>query len=182
MALAHSTDHPLGSQAIDFNLKGIDDHYHKLESFQEKQCLLIIFMCNHCPYVKAILPRLIELQKDFEDRGFQLVGINSNDSVRYPDDSFEAMQNTAREKGINFIYLHDETQEVAKAYRAVCTPDIYLFDADQKLVYHGRLDDNWEHPELVKEHSLRLAIEEVLSGNEISRKQVPSMGCSIKWK
>ncbi len=182
MALMHSTMAPLGSVAQDFLLFGVDGEKYSLDSFKEKRILVVIFMCNHCPYVKAVVPRLIDLQNKMSDQGGQLVGINSNDASRYPDDSFENMKKTAQEKKINFPYLFDETQETAKTYDAVCTPDIYLYGAERTLLYRGRIDDNWEHPEKVIQRDLEAAIESALQGKEIPKEQIPSMGCSIKWK
>jgi peroxiredoxin len=178
----HSTMTPLGSAAPDFLLPGVDGKEYSLASFREKRVLVIIFMCNHCPYVKAVLPRLIDLQAKVSGQGVQLVGINSNDASRYPDDSFDNMKKIAREKKISFPYLFDETQQTAKAYDAVCTPDIYLYGEERTLLYRGRIDDNWEQSEKVTKRDLQTAIETALFGKEISGEQVPSMGCSIKWK
>ena len=139
-------------------------------------------MCNHCPYVQAIIDRLISLQNDYQGKEVQIIGINSNDAENYPEDSFEAMQSIVKERNINFIYLHDESQEVAQAYQAQCTPDIYVFDKNQKLAYHGRLDDNWQNPNQVQKQDLRNALGLILTGQSITEEQYPSMGCSIKWK
>lgn len=182
MALTHSTMVPLGTRAPAFSLPGTDGKVYSLDSFQDTEVLVIIFMCNHCPYVKAVLQRLIDLQNKFADQSVQLVGINANDAVKYPDDSMESMKKVAKEKGIPFPYLFDETQEVAKAYDAVCTPDIYVFGPERKLLYRGRIDDNWEHPEQVTQHDLEDAINAILDGQPMLEKQIPSMGCSIKWK
>lgn len=182
MALLHSTMVPLGSVARDFSLPGVDGKEYSLDSFSDKRVLVIIFMCNHCPYVKAVLSRLNDLQNQLGDRGAQLVGINSNDAVRYPDDSFDNMKKTAKEKKIPFPYLFDATQETARAYDAVCTPDIYLYGEERTLLYRGRIDDNWEQSEKVTEKDLLAAIESALAGTEISQEQIPSRGCSIKWK
>ncbi len=182
MALLHSTMAPLGSAAQEFSLRGVDGQEYSLDSFRDKCVLVIIFMCNHCPYVKAVLPRLNDLHNQLGGRGMQLVGINSNDAERYPDDSFDNMKKTAREKKISYPYLFDRTQETAKAYDAVCTPDIYLYGEERTLLYRGRIDDNWEQAEKVTQQDLRAAIESALQGKEISNEQIPSMGCSIKWK
>jgi peroxiredoxin len=139
-------------------------------------------MCNHCPYVKAVLQRLIDLQNAFSGRGVQLIGVNSNDATRYPDDSFGNMKTAAQERGISFPYLFDKTQETAKAYGAVCTPDLYVYGEERKLLYRGRIDDNWEHPEQVTRRDLKSALEDILAGRPVPNEQVPSMGCSIKWK
>lgn len=180
MALMHSTMVPLGTPATDFQLPGVDGKKYSLESFSNKSVLVVIFMCNHCPYVKAVLQRLIDLQ--VETVGVQLVGINSNDAERYPDDSLENMQKVTREKGINFPYLFDVSQETAKAYNAVCTPDIYVYGPERKLLYRGRIDDNWEHEGKVTQRNLKEALDCIVAGEEVPGEQIPAMGCSIKWK
>ena len=182
MGLMHSTMVPLGTPAVSFELSGSDSKVYSLESFADKTVLVIIFMCNHCPYVKAVLQRLIDLQKETEYRGVQLVGINSNDAQRYPDDSLENMQIITREKGINFPYLFDYSQQTARAYNAVCTPDIYVYGLERKLIYRGRIDDDWEHEEKVTQRDLKEALDYIIAGKEIPFEQIPSMGCSIKWK
>ena len=173
---------PVGTSAYDFLLDGIDGKTHSLESYSEKEILVIIFMCNHCPYVKAVLKRIIALQNEFIDRGVQFIGINSNDATRYPDDSLENMKIIAKENDFSFPYLIDPSQEVAKSYDAVCTPDLYVYGKNRKLVYRGRIDDNWEDSEKVTQQDLKLALENILSREVITSKQIPSMGCSIKWK
>lgn len=182
MALMHSTMVPLGESTREFSLPGVDGKEYTLKSFKDKGILVIIFMCNHCPYVKAVLSRLSDLQNQMADKGVQLLGINSNDASRYPDDSFDNMKKIALEKKIPFPYLFDSTQEIARAYDAVCTPDIYVYGKDRTLLYRGRIDDNWEHPEKVTRKDLQEAIEAALAGQKISEEQIPSMGCSIKWK
>jgi len=182
MALLHSTTGQLGTLAHDFELSGVDGKTYTLSSFANRRSLVIIFMCNHCPYVKAVLQRLIDLQNAFSGRGVQLIGVNSNDATRYPDDSFGNMKTAAQERGISFPYLFDKTQETAKAYGAVCTPDLYVYGEERKLLYRGRIDDNWEHPEQVTRRDLKSALEDILAGRPVPNEQVPSMGCSIKWK
>ena len=182
MALLHSTMVPLGTAAIDFKLPGIDGAEYSLDTFADSKVLVIIFMCNHCPYVKAVIQRLIDLQEDTLSQGVRLFGINCNDAQKYPDDSFESMQKVAMEWGMNFSYLFDESQTVAKKYDAVCTPDIYVYGKEKKLLYRGRIDDNWENVEQVTQRDLKQAIDCILAGQEVPAKQVPSMGCSIKWK
>jgi peroxiredoxin len=182
MALMHSTMVPLRTSAASFRLPGVDSKIYSLESFSDKNVLVIIFMCNHCPYVKAVLQRLIALQAETEHQGVQLVGINSNDVERYPDDSMENMQKITKEKGINFPYLLDVSQEMAKAYNAVCTPDIYVYGTKRKLLYRGRIDDNWEHEEKVTQQNLKEAVDCIVAGKKVSDKQISSIGCSIKWK
>tara|TARA_Y100000310_G_scaffold342247_1_gene444623 strand:+ start:32204 stop:32779 length:576 start_codon:yes stop_codon:yes gene_type:complete len=171
-----------GEKAIDFNLKGIDGKTHSLNDFKDAKALLIIFICNHCPYVKAKQQMIIDLQEKHKDKGLVVVGINSNESENYPEDNFEGMVETAKEKGFNFIYLHDETQEVAKAYGASCTPDPFLFDAEQNLAYHGRLNNQMEPDQEPTEHDMDEAVQAVLEGKKPKHEFLFSLGCSIKWK
>ena len=182
MALLESTMPPLGTPIHDFSLEGVDSKTHSLRNYSEKEIIVIIFMCNHCPYVKAVLQRIIELQNEFIDRGVQFIGINPNDATRYPDDSLENMKIIARENDFSFPYLIDPSQEVAKSYDAVCTPDLYVYGKNRKLVYRGRIDDNWKDSKKVTQQDLKLALKNILSGEVITNKQIPSMGCSIKWK
>jgi peroxiredoxin len=182
MALLESTMPPLGTPIHDFSLEGVDSKTHSLRNYSEKEIIVIIFMCNHCPYVKAVLKRIIELQNEFIDRGVQFIGINPNDATRYPDDSLENMKISAKENDFSFPYLIDPSQEVAKSYGAVCTPDLYVYGKNRKLVYRGRIDDNWKDSEKVTQQDLKLALKNILSGEVITNKQIPSMGCSIKWK
>ncbi len=182
MALMHSTMVPLGTPAHDFSLPGADGNTHRLADFNDKPVLVIVFMCNHCPYVKAVLDRLIALQNEMRDQGVQLVGINPNDASRYPDDSPESMQALVREKNIPFPYLIDASQDVARRYGAVCTPDIYVYDPERTLKYRGRIDDNWKEPGKVTRRDLKEAIDNLIAGKALSNEQTPSMGCSIKWK
>ena len=169
-----------GDTAPDFTLMGIDDKTHSLNDYNQKG-LLIIFMCNHCPYVKAKIEAIKEIHEKFKDH-ISLVGINSNDSDKYPDDSFESMKNVASEKDIKFDYLIDETQEIAKRYGAVCTPDPFLFDSDKKLVFHGRIDDAMNPDATATEKVMINNIEKFLNGDKIEKDFDPSIGCSIKWK
>jgi peroxiredoxin len=182
MALMHSTMVPLGDSAHEFSLPGVDGKEYTLDCFEDRRILVIIFMCNHCPYVKAVLSRLVDLQNQMGDKGVQLVGINSNDASCYPDDSFDNMKKIVQEMKIPFPYLFDATQKIARAYDAVCTPDIYVYGEERTLIYRGRIDDNWEHPEKVTKRDLKEAVEAALAGDKISEEQIPSMGCSIKWK
>ena len=171
-----------GEKAIDFNLKGIDGKTYSLNNFKDAKALLIIFMCNHCPYVKAKQETIKNLQAKYKDKGLVIIGINSNESENYPEDNFDGMVETAKEKGFNFIYLHDETQEVGKAYGASCTPDPFLFDAEQKLVYHGRLNNAMEPDQKPTEFDMDEAIDAVLEGKKPKHEFLFSIGCSIKWK
>jgi peroxiredoxin len=182
MALLQSTMVPLGESAHDFRLPGADGKEYSLDSFKMCRVLVVIFMCNHCPYVKAVLQRLIDLQNEFPGRAVQLVGINPNDAVRYPDDSVESMRELVQEKNIPFPYLIDETQQVAKAYDAVCTPDIYVYGEDRTLLYRGRIDDNWEKPQAVTRQDMRDAIMNILAYEPVKKEQIHSIGCSIKWR
>jgi peroxiredoxin len=172
----------LGSAIIPFGLKGTDEKIYSPENFNDKEVLVIIFMCNHCPYVKAVAERFARLQDKLGGRGVQLIGINSNDPAVFEDDSFDNMKDFVKEYGLNFPYLVDESQETARAYDAVCTPDIYVFDKSRVLKYRGRLDDNWKDETKVTANDLEKAIHLILEGKEIDFEQVPSMGCSIKWK
>jgi len=171
----------IGSKAPDFDLLSVDGNNYSLNSFKNKQGLIIVFGCNHCPYVIANEDRLIEIQTDFEDK-IQVVEINSNDDLNYPEDSYEEMKIRAQEKGFNFPYIRDDSQEVAKSYGATHTPEIFLFDSKRELVYHGKIDDNWQSPSQVKTKYLRNAIDEMLSVKEISVPETFSIGCTIKWK
>ena len=182
MALMHSAGMPVGKKAPDFSLKGVDGNIWALDSFAEAQLLVVVFTCNHCPYAVACEDRLIAIQRDYESKGVKLVGINPNDSDKYPDDSFEAMKARASEKAFNFAYLVDDSQKVARAYDAACTPDIFVFDAERELVYNGRIDDNWQEPDKVTRRDLRAVLDAALEGRSLEFETVPSMGCSIKWK
>ena len=165
-----------------FSLTGVDDNTYSLNDFSDKKILIVIFSCNHCPYVQAYEDRIIALQNEFEKDGVQIVAINSNDDIKYPDDSFDEMKKRAAARGFNFPYLRDDTQEVAKAFGATHTPQIFLFNNDRKLKYEGKIDDNWQEPGKVKSTYLNDAIIEVLNGKEVSVPETFSIGCTIKWK
>ena len=182
MANTESTMVPLGTPAPDFSLPGTDGKTYSLMNFGDKRILVIIFMCNHCPYVKAALRRLINLQNEYEEKGVRLVGINVNDAKKYPEDSLEKMKELAERKQLPFPYLFDESQESAKAYDAACTPDIFVYGIERTLKYRGRVDDNWQHPDEITRHDLKDAIEALLTDQPVNDDQVSSMGCSIKWK
>jgi peroxiredoxin len=181
MVLLESLNFPMGSPAIDFSLMGADGKEYSLADFEPARVLVIVFMCNHCPYVQAIWDRLVALQDKYQDKGVQFVGINPNFHPDYPEDSIEKMKEYVEQYGMNFPYLQDKTQEVAKDYQAQCTPDIYVFDSDRHLAYHGRLDDNWQNEGQVSRHDLHDALAAILAGEEI-QEQFVSMGCSIKWQ
>lgn len=182
MANTHSTMVPLGTPAPDFSLPGTDGKTYSPSNFGNKNVLVVIFMCNHCPYVKAVLRRLINLQNEYAEKSVQLVGINVNDAKKYPEDSLEKMKELAEKKQLPFPYLYDESQESAKAYDAVCTPDIFVYGIERTLKYRGRVDDNWQHPDEITRHDLKDAIEAILADESVNDDQVSSMGCSIKWK
>ena len=170
-----------GDSAPDFELMGIDDKKHQLSNYGEGQGILIIFMCNHCPYVKAKFEAFNELYEKFGDK-IAIIGINSNDSTDYPEDSFENMKKTAIEKGLKFDYLMDETQQIAKKYGGMCTPDPYLFNKEGKLVFHGRIDNAMKPDDTATEKTMIINIEKMLSNEKIEKDFDPSIGCSIKWK
>lgn len=181
MATQSSKDN-LGAPLIDFSLKGIDEKYYSPGDFKDKSVLIIIFMCNHCPYVIAVIERLVAIQKKYHDKSVQILGINPNDPVSYPEDSFGKMKKFARKYSLNFPYLVDEIQDIAHAYDAKCTPDIFVFDKDRNLRYRGRIDDNWKEESKVTNKELERAIDLLLEGKEIDFEQIPTIGCSIKWK
>lgn len=172
----------IGSNAHSFSLVGTDDNVYSLNDFKDKDVLCIIFSCNHCPYVKAVENRINDIAKKYSNKSFALICINSNDESTYPEDSFDEMKKRSVEKGFIFSYLRDESQNVALAYDAVCTPDIYLYDKDRILKYRGRIDDNWKDESAVTSKELERAIELLLNNKEIDFEMIPSMGCSIKWK
>jgi len=180
--VAYSKGMAVGTQAPAFSLPATDGKAYSLDSFADASLLVVVFTCNHCPYAKAVEERLVQLQRDYAGRGVRLVAINPNDERAYPDDSFAAMKVRAQEKGFNFPYLRDESQAVARAYDAACTPDIFVFDRQRKLVYNGRFDDNWQDPSKVRRQDLQAALDAALAGRPVDFEPVPSMGCSIKWK
>lgn len=170
------------SRLIPFALKGTDGKMHQPEAYAGAKVLGVIFHCNHCPYAQAWEGRLIQAQRDFAGRGVQFVLINSNDPVKYPADSFEQMQQRARDRQYPFPYLFDETQKVARQYGATRTPEIFLFDAQRVLRYHGAPDDNYEDPQAVRQPYLRDAIEALLAGTTPPVAETKPVGCTIKWK
>lgn len=173
----------IGSRMIDFNLKNVDGKIiSSKELSQGKKATVIIFSCNHCPYVQAWEERMIQMGKTYGPRGAAFALINANDPVKYPEDSFPEMVKRAKDKGYPFPYLHDETQAIAKAYGATRTPEVFLFDAQGVLKYHGRIDDNYEDPKRVRSHDLKEALEAVLAGQSPAVTDTPVIGCTIKWK
>jgi len=183
MAAKESTMLGLGTAAPDFELTDVVSNREvRLDSFAHKG-LLVMFLCRHCPYVKHIAPGLAALAKDYAGTQLDIVAISSNDASLYPDDAPDGLRLMARELDFWFPYCYDETQQVAKAYQAACTPDFFLFDADRKLVYRGQFDDARPGNGVpVTGRDLRAAIDAVLSGGAVSLRQKPSIGCNIKWK
>jgi peroxiredoxin len=185
MVRTASTMLPLGTPAPSFALPDTEDRIVSLDDFKSAKGLLVIFLCNHCPYVKHVADGIKKLADDYSDKGLAVVGINSNDSEVYPDDSPEKMADEKATRGYNFPYLFDADQSVAMAYSAACTPDFFLFDGNRKLVYRGQLDSSRpksDPPIPVTGADLRAATEALLSGIEVSTTQRPSIGCNIKWK
>jgi peroxiredoxin len=182
MSLTPSTMLPLGSPAPDFQLPDIYGNIISPRDFRNRPGLLVIFMCNHCPYVIHIRSALAHLARDYMPRGITMIGINSNDAERYPADSPAKMAAEVKEAGYIFPYLYDASQEVAQAYRAACTPDIFLFDAAANLVYRGQFDDSRPGNGIpVTGKDLRAALHAVLAGEPVPAEQKPSIGCNIKW-
>ena len=173
---------PIGSPAPDFTLPDPSGKAWSLSDFSDSKALLVIFMCNHCPFVKHVREELVRLTNDFADKGLGIVAISSNDVESHPDDSPEAMAQEIIDAGYTFPYLYDESQEVAKAYHAACTPDFFLYDADLKLAYRGQLDDSRPGSGSPDGADLRAAISPVLNGNPAPEEQRASIGCNIKWK
>ena len=167
--------------AIDFNLKGVDGNYYNLESLKGQNGLLVMFICNHCPYVKSIIHRIIRDTKELKDLGVNSVAIMSNDPGEYEEDSFENMQKIATKMNFPFPYLIDETQEVARSYGAVCTPDFFGYNSDLGLQYRGRLDESRKETIIDAKRDLFEAMKEVAISGNGPDEQIPSMGCSIKW-
>ena len=182
MTLTESAQPELGAPAPDFELPATDGNTYTLESFAGADALLVMFICNHCPYVEAVQGRLVELGQDYADDDLGILAICSNDPERYPDDDFASMKRAAAELGYPFPYAQDLTQQVARAYGAECTPDFFLYDRDRQLAYRGRLDDSWRDAGQVDAQELREAIEAVLAGHAPDPDQKPSLGCSIKWR
>ena len=185
MALTPSTMLPIGTKAPDFRLPDTDEDgkFVSPADFREAQALLVIFLCNHCPYVKHVRHDLARLAREYQAKGVAVVGISSNDVVTHPDDGPEKMKAEKLEVGYTFPYLFDEDQSVALAYQAACTPDFFLFDRDRKLAYRGQLDDSRPgNDKPVTGRDLRAALDAVLAGRPVSEDQRPSLGCNIKWK
>lgn len=183
MVLTPSTMLPLGVAAPDFSLPDTDGKKVSLHDFDDKQALLVMFICNHCPYVKHVRAELAKLGRDYQGKGVGIVAISSNDVENYPDDAPDKMAVEKNEAGYTFPYLYDESQGVAKAYSAACTPDFFVFDKDRKLAYRGQLDDSRPGNDVpLTGKDLRAALDAVLAGQPVPEPQRPSMGCNIKWK
>lgn len=184
MAATPSTMIPLGTIAPDFKLPDvISDQMKSLSDLKSDKATLIMFICNHCPFVKHVQSELVQLAQDYQSKGVSVIAISSNDAESYPDDSPEKMKAVARKWQYPFPYLYDESQSVAKAYSAACTPDLFLFDAELKLVYRGQLDDSRPGNQIpVTGKDLRAALDALLAGNPVDPNQKPSIGCNIKWK
>ena len=179
---AESNPVELGLACPQFSLPAAEGGTVSLDDFASVPVFGVFFYCNHCPYAQAIEGRLIALEEDYRDRGFRFVAISSNDAVSYPDDGFEQMKKRARARGYGFPYLYDETQSVARAFNAVCTPDLYVFDRERRLAYHGRLDDSPRDADKVKRRELRDAVDALIAGKKVEGVQHACVGCSIKWK
>lgn len=170
-----------GTSIPEFSLPATDGKTYSKKDFLNGEPVVFMFICNHCPYVKAIEDRLITLGSDLKKKNINVVAICSNDEISYPEDSFENITKRAQEKNYSFTYLYDKSQDVAKSFGAVCTPDYFVYDKNAKLAYRGRLDDSWKEPEKVKNRELYNAVVELSQNQKISHPQTPSMGCSIKW-
>jgi peroxiredoxin len=171
----------LGTEAPQFDLQGVDGQNHALEDYGDADVLVLIQSCNHCPYVQAWEGRMIELQRDFGDRGVRIVAVNSNDTDSYPEDSFDEMRARAEREGFNFDYLYDESQEVARELASERTPEVFVFDGDRRLRYHGAIDDSRDEG-AVSQRYLRDALEAVLAGREPEVTETPAVGCTVKWR
>lgn len=184
MARTPSNMLPLGTVAAPFTLQDtVSGTQKSLDELKSDKATVIMFICNHCPFVKHVLDGIIQLANDYIPKGVSFIAINSNDVENYPDDSPENMAKLAREKQFPFVYLFDETQEVAKAYEAACTPDFYIFDGSMKLAYRGQMDGSRPGNDVpVTGEDLRAALDAILSGQPVSEDQRPSLGCNIKWK
>jgi len=183
MVATASTMLPLGTEAPEFSLPDPSGKIVSLRNFADAPALLVMFICNHCPYVKHVAPGLAGLVREYQGRGVAAVAINSNDAESYPDDSPDKMAEEAKRRGYTFPYLYDENQEVAKLYSAACTPDFYVFDSQRRLVYRGQMDASRPGNNIpVTGSDLRAALDAVLAGQPVPKQQKPSMGCNIKWK
>jgi len=181
MALLESIKIPLGTTIPAFELKDASGKSYKSDALFGERGLLVVFTCNHCPYAIAVWPRVVRLAQYGRGMRVNTIAINPNINPNFPDDAPDRMLLKTKELGIDFPYLVDESQKVAEDFKAQCTPDIYLFDKNKALVYHGRIDDNWKDEEAVTREELKEAMNNMAAARPIAGKQFPSMGCSIKW-
>lgn len=181
MALTYTPPGSIGSLCPSFSLQDTTNNTHDRNSLVGHKATLIMFICNHCPYVKAIEDRLIMLAQEMIALNVKVLAISSNDTTAYPEDSLEKMRLRAEQKQYPFPYLYDADQKVAKTFGAVCTPDFFVYDENLQLQYRGRLDDSWKDEKNVTRHELRHALLQILDNKEVPLTQYPSMGCSIKW-
>ena len=177
-----SDGYKVGDIARDFKLKNVDGTKVSLKKMENAKGYIVIFTCNHCPYAIAYQDRIIDIHNKYAPKGYPVVAINPNDVKRVPGDSFEGMQTRAKEKGFPFVYLRDESQEIARAYGATRTPHVYLLDGDRRVRYIGAIDDNSENADAVQERYLENAIEALMSGKDIDLPETKAIGCTIKWK
>ena len=183
MAQTPSTMSPLGAKAPAFKLPDTSGKVVSLDDYKAAPAVLVMFICNHCPFVKHVRGELAKLGAEYQKKGAAIIAINSNDVAKYPDDSPAKMKEEAKSAGYTFPYLFDESQSVAKSYEAACTPDFFLFDRNRKLVYRGQLDDSRPNSGIpVTGEDLRAALDAVLAGKPAPKDQKPSIGCNIKWK
>jgi thiol-disulfide isomerase/thioredoxin len=184
MSLTPSSMLPLGTEAPDFTLPDpVKGGEKRLAELKSDRGTVVLFICNHCPFVKHVQQKLVDVANEYISKGISFVAINANDVANYPDDSPGKMKDTAEQFGYPFPYLFDESQKVAKAYQAACTPDLYLFDGNLKLVYRGQFDDSRPGNDIpVTGQDLRSAMDHLLQGKPVNSDQMPSMGCNIKWK
>jgi peroxiredoxin len=171
----------LTEQAPSFDLPGVDGRNHTLDDYRDAGALVLIQSCNHCPYVQAWEQRIVAIQRDYQERGVRIVAINSNDATSHPEDSFEEMARRAERQGFNFDYLYDEDQSIARALGSERTPELFIFDRERRLVYHGAIDDSRDET-AVTQHYLRDALDAVLEGGQPPVTETPPVGCTVKWK
>lgn len=173
----------IGDKAPTFSLPNVDGTVVSLDDLlRQHKAVAVVFSCNHCPYVRGWEGRMVSIQADYADKGFQLVAVGSNNAATYPEDSFENMKKRHKEQGFNFLYVRDESQAVARAYSAQRTPEVFLLDSAGTIQYHGAIDDNYQEPEAVKRHYLRDALDAVLAGKTPPVVETAPVGCTIKWK
>lgn len=182
MALTYTPGAELGESFHHFQLKDVEGRKFDTQEIPDENGIVLMFICNHCPYVQAIEDRLIDLGREYKDKKVSFFAICSNDPTDHPEDAPQELLRRSREKSYPFPYLVDENQDVAKAFGAVCTPDLFVYDEKKHLFYRGRLDDSWKAPEKVKKRDLSVALDLMLDRQPPPQDQIPSMGCSIKWK